>query len=516
MVQAPIFHVNGDDPESCIWITRLAFAFRQAFHKDVVIDLTCYRRWGHNEADEPAFTQPLMYTRIDEHRSVRKLYTEQLVNRGQITLEEAESALDDFRTRLQTALDETRASAPPAKVKAPPPAPPKGVRPHVPTGVASETLEQIIAALGTYPDGFEPHPKLAKILERHLGLFSSDQIDWSLAEALSWGSLILEGKTVRLSGQDSRRGTFSQRHSVLIDHRSGEEYGRFRPLVEEGGGRLLIYDSSLSEYAAVGYEYGYSVADPEALVMWEAQFGDFVNGAQIILDQYVVASEDKWWQTSGLVLLLPHGFEGQGPEHSHARIERFLSSCAEDNIQVAYPTSPHQYFHLLRRQMYLRDRKPLVVFTPKSLLRHPAARSTREQFATGSFEEVLADTEQLVDVKRILLCTGKVAIDLEGKRRELGLKNAAIVRVEQLYPFPHSGVDAELDRYASGKPEIVWVQEEPENMGAWSFVFTQLQHHKCDIDLISRPESGSPATGSKTIHAQEQDEILEAAFDGLQ
>jgi 2-oxoglutarate dehydrogenase E1 component len=515
MVQAPIVHVNGDDPESCIWVTRLALAFRQAFHKDVVIDLTCYRRWGHNEADEPAFTQPLMYARIDEHRSVRKLYTEQLVNRGDITLEEAEAALDDFRGRLQQALDETRASAPPAKIKAPPPQPPKGVRPHVPTGVALEQLQHVVTALGTYPDGFEPHPKLAKILERHLALFEADQVDWSLAEALSWGTLILEGRTVRLSGQDSRRGTFSQRHSVLIDHRTGEEYGRFRPLVEKGGGKLLIYDSSLSEYAAVGYEYGYSVADSEALVMWEAQFGDFVNGAQIIIDQYLVASEDKWWQTCGLVLLLPHGYEGQGPEHSHARIERFLSASAEDNIQVTYPTMPHQYFHLLRRQMYARDRKPLIVFTPKSLLRHPAARSTREDFVGGSFEEVLADPEEqkLADVRRVLLCTGKVAIDLLARRRELELTNVAIVRVEQLYPFPHSGVDVQRERYPGA--DLVWLQEEPENMGAWAFVFTKMQHHGCAMELISRPEGGSPAAGSKSIHGQEQEELLEQAFEGL-
>jgi 2-oxoglutarate decarboxylase len=517
MVQAPIFHVNGDDPESCIWVTRLAFAFRQAFHKDVVIDLTCYRRWGHNEADEPAFTQPLMYTRIDEHRSVRKLYTEQLVNRGDITVEEAEAALNDFRNRLQQALEETRATAPPSKVKAPPPAPPKGVRPHFPTGVAMGTLQHIVEALGSYPDWFEPHPKLAKILERHLQQFDADQIDWSLAEALSWGSLILEGKTVRLSGQDSRRGTFSQRHAVLIDHRTGEEYSRYAALVREGDGRLLIYDSSLSEYAAVGYEYGYSVADPQALVMWEAQFGDFVNGAQIIIDQYLVASEDKWWQTSGLVMLLPHGYEGQGPEHSHARIERFLASCAEDNIQVVYPTMPHQYFHLLRRQMYARDRKPLIVFTPKSLLRHPAARSTKASLEAGSFEEVLTDPEDqnLTDVKRVLLCTGKISIDLLSRRRELGLTNVAIVRIEQLYPFPHAAIDVQIERFAASRPEMFWVQEEPENMGAWSFVFTQLQHHKCEIDLISRPESGSPATGSKSIHAQEQDELLEAAFEGL-
>jgi multifunctional 2-oxoglutarate metabolism enzyme len=515
MIQAPIFHVNGDDPEACIWVTRLAFAFKQAFHKDVVVDLNCYRRWGHNEADEPAFTQPLMYARIDEHRSVRKLYTEQLVNRGDITVEEAEKALDDFRSRLEEALEQTRATSPTSKSKAPPPAPPKGVRPHFPTGVALDTLEHVVEAIGTFPDGFEPHPKLARILSKHLEQFGADQVDWSLGEALAWGSIVREGRTVRLSGQDSRRGTFSQRHAVLIDHRSGEEYLRLRKLEEEGGGRLLIYDSLLSEYAAVGYEYGYSVADPEALVMWEAQFGDFVNGAQIIIDQYIVASEDKWWQTSGLVMLLPHAFEGQGPEHSHARIERFLSACAEDNIQVAYPTMPHQYFHLLRRQVYMRERKPLVVFTPKSLLRHPAARSTRADFTDGCFEEVLSDSEDIAaeNVRRVLLCSGKVAVDLIARRRELGTNAAAIVRLEQLYPFPHTQVDAVLDRYSDA--EVYWVQEEPENMGAWAFVFTKLQHHGRSISLISRPESGSPATGSKTIHAQEQDELLEAAFDGL-
>jgi multifunctional 2-oxoglutarate metabolism enzyme len=515
MIQAPIFHVNGDDPEACVWVTRLAFAFRQAFHKDVVIDLTCYRRWGHNEADEPAFTQPLMYTRIDEHRSVRKLYTETLINREDITVEEAERALEDFRARLEEALEQTRSSVAPVTTKAPPPLPPKGVRPHIPTGVAADVLEKIVKDLGTYPEGFEPHPKLGKLLERHLEQFSSDQIDWALAEALSWGTLILDGKTVRLSGQDSRRGTFSQRHSVLIDHRTGEEYLRFRPLEAQGGGRLLIYDSLLSEYAAVGYEYGYAVADRDALVMWEAQFGDFVNGAQIIIDQYVVASEDKWGQTCGLVMLLPHAFEGQGPEHSSARIERFLTQCAEDNIQVTYPTTPHQYFHLLRRQTYMHDRKPLIVFTPKSLLRHPAARSTRAELEEGSFEEVLADPTEPdpAQVRRVLFCTGKVAVDLETRRKELGTSAAAIVRVEQLYPFPHSAIDAQLERYKGA--EIYWVQEEPENMGAWTFVFSKLQHHHCEIQLVSRPESGSPATGSKAIHGQETDELLEEAFEGL-
>ena len=515
MIQAPIFHVNGDDPEACIRVTKLAFAFRQAFHKDVVVDLTCYRRWGHNETDEPAFTQPLMYARIDEHRSVRKLYTETLVNRGDITLEEAEKALDDFRARLEKALEETRAAAPPSKVKAPPPLPPKGVRPHLTTAVALPTLERIVSTLRSYPDGFEPHPKLAKLRERELDQFAADQIDWSLGETLAWGSLILDGKTVRLSGQDSRRGTFSQRHAVLIDHRTGAEFTPLSQLESAAGGRLLIYDSLLSEYAGMGFEYGYSVADPDALVMWEAQFGDFVNGAQIVVDQYLVASEDKWWQTSGLVLLLPHGFEGQGPEHSSARIERFLTGCAEDNIQVAYPTLPAQYFHLLRRQSYMPARKPLVVFTPKSLLRHPAARSAQKDLTEGSFEEVLGDpsSPDPAKVRRVLLCTGKIAVDLMTRRNDSNLDNVAIVRLEQLYPFPHSAFDEQIARYPDA--ETFWVQEEPENMGAWAFVFQKLQHHGCTLQLVSRPESGSPAVGSKTIHEQEQDELLEEAFEGL-
>jgi 2-oxoglutarate dehydrogenase E1 component len=484
------------------------------FHKDVVIDLQCYRRWGHQEADEPAFTQPLMYARIDEHRSVRKLYTEALVNRGDITLEEAEQALDDFRKRLDEALEQTRASSP-GKIRARSPVPPKGVRAHITTGVDRSVLDTVMEALGSYPEGFQPHPKLAKIRARHLEQFDAGEIDWALAESLSWGSLILEGTTVRLSGQDSRRGTFSQRHAVLIDHRTGEEYAPLRAL-EGNGGRLLAYDSLLSEYAALGFEYGYSVADREALVMWEAQFGDFVNGAQIIVDQYVVASEDKWKQSCGVVLLLPHGFEGQGPEHSSARIERFLSSCAEDNIQVAHPTLPSQYFHLLRRQSQHPERKPLVVFTPKSLLRDPRARSTPDDLVSGSFEEVLPDpgAPQADAVSRVLLCSGKVAIDLMARRDELALGNVAIIRLEQLYPFPHVTIDEELTKFPSAR-EVYWVQEEPENMGAWTFVFARLQQQRRDIQLVARPESASPAVGSKTVHEQEQEELLEHAFDEL-
>jgi 2-oxoglutarate dehydrogenase E1 component len=303
---------------------------------------------------------------------------------------------------------------------------------------------------------------------------------------------------------------------VVVDHRTGEEYTPLDKLAPPGSWLFLIFDSLLSEYAALGFEYGYSVGNPDALVQWEAQFGDFVNGAQIVLDQYVVASENKWRQTCGVVLLLPHGFEGQGPEHSSARIERFLTLCADDNIQVAYPTLPAQYFHLLRRQMHMTSRKPLVVFTPKSLLRHPRARSAPDDFTTGSFEEVLADASQPdpAAVRRVLLCTGKVAVDLEARREELGTNTAAIVRVEQLYPFPHVAIDEQIARYPNAT-DVVWVQEEPENMGAWRFVYTQMQRQRTGLDVVARPESASPATGSKTVHNQEQEELLEAAFEGI-
>ncbi|HVL80466.1 MAG TPA: multifunctional oxoglutarate decarboxylase/oxoglutarate dehydrogenase thiamine pyrophosphate-binding subunit/dihydrolipoyllysine-residue succinyltransferase subunit, partial [Actinomycetota bacterium] len=515
MVQAPIFHVNGDDPEACVRVIKLAFAFRQAFHKDVVVDMVCYRRYGHNEADEPAYTQPLMYARIDQHRSVRKLYTEALVNRGDLSLEEAEQALEDFRSRLEGAFEETRQSRP-EPVIAKPPRPPRGVRPPIPTGVERETLDRVVKALGSWPESFTPHPKLQRQLARHVALLDEDKVDWPLAEALAYGSLVMEGRTVRLAGQDSRRGTFSQRHAVLVDVQTGAEYTPLSRVAEEGGGRFLIYDSLLSEYAALGFEYGYAIGDPDALVMWEAQFGDFVNGAQIVIDQYVVAAEDKWSQTAGLVMLLPHGFEGQGPEHSSARLERFLTLSAEDNIQVAYPTLPAQYFHLLRRQAHSPESKPLVVLTPKSMLRSPVARSAAQDFTSGSFRVLLPDPADPdpAQVRRLLLCTGKIGHDLAARRNELGISSAAVVRLEQLYPFPHVEVDEQVARYRNLE-QVSWVQEEPENMGAWTFVFARLQKQVPNIGVIARPESASPAAGSQAVHQQEQEELLEEAFDGL-
>ncbi len=511
MVQAPIFHVNGDDPEACVRVARLAFAYRQAFHKDVVIDMLCYRRHGHNEADDPSYTQPLMYKRIDARRSVRKLYTESLVKRGDISLEEAEAALDDFQRRLQVALDETRSHAPSSPVSALVAPPPLGVLPHVDTGVARPVLDEVFTALNTVPPGFHIHPKLVKQFESRRKMYEQDgEVDWSLAEALSFGSLLHESTSVRLSGEDSRRGTFSQRHEVLVDYDTGEEYVPLRAIAAENA-RFWLYDSLLSEFAALGFEYGYSVVNKEALVIWEAQFGDFMNGAQVIIDQFLVAAEDKWEQTSGLVLLLPHGYEGQGPEHSSARIERFLTLAAEDNIQVSNATTAAQYFHLLRRQVRRNIRKPLVVFTPKSLLRAKSSRSSIEQLTSGAFEELLDDpgVPDPAAVRRVVLASGKVTVEARAARDAAGAP-VAIVSVEQLYPWP-SGATAEvLAKYANAR-EVFWLQEEPENMGPWNSVKGRLYEAHGDthtITRVSRAESGSPATGVLAIHHQEHDELL--------
>ncbi len=513
MVQAPVIHVNGDDPEACVRAARLAFDFRQRFHKDVVIDMVCYRRHGHNEGDDPSYTQPLMYAKIDQHRSVRKLYTESLVRRGHMTIEEAEEALDDFQDRLQVALDETRSSAPDEWIAAEP-EPATGVRPHIDTGVSRDVLDRVFAALDTAPDDFNVHPKLARQFDARRSMWEGGEVDWGLAESLAFGSLLVEGIDVRLAGQDSRRGTFAHRHATLHDHVNGEEYV---PLanINDDQGKLWIYDSLLSEYAALGFEYGYSVENPKALVAWEAQFGDFVNGAQIVIDQFIVAAEDKWKQQSGLVMLLPHGYEGQGPEHSSGRMERFLLLCAEDNLQVVNATTSGQFFHLLRRQMHQDVRRPLIVFTPKSLLRAKAARSSVESLVTGSFEEILPDPAELdpADVQRIVLCSGKVAQDAIAARDERGLP-VAVVRVEQLYPWPREMLAEELGRYPNAH-QLIWLQEEPENMGPWNFASRRLYEgfgdsHK--IQRVSRFESGSPATGSNAIHKQEQAMIIDKAL----
>jgi 2-oxoglutarate dehydrogenase E1 component len=504
--------VNGDDPEACVRVARIAHAFRQTFHKDVVIDMWCYRRWGHNETDDPALTQPLMYRRIENRRSVRKLYTEALVNRADISLEEAEETLQEFHDELQRAFEETRqpSQTPAIEWKRP-----VAIGTSVPaeTGVQLEVLQSVARAITTVPEGFNVHKRLAKWLVGRLESLDKDEVDWSLGEALAFGTLVLEGKTIRLAGEDTRRGTFSQRHAVLVDQENGNEYV---PLQHLDGARakFFVYDSLLSEFAVVGFEYGYTLGDPAALVLWEAQFGDFVNGAQVIIDQFMGAAEDKWGQTSRLVLLLPHGYEGQGPEHSSARLERFLELAAEDNIQVMTPSSPAQYFHALRRQAFMEVRKPMVIMTPKSLLRNPAARSASAAMATGRFRDVITDDE-VKDPTRVIFCQGKIYYELVEHREEQKIPGVAIVRVEQLYPFPADQLREVLDSFAHAD-ELYWVQEEPENMGAWRYMQLNAQRRLgVALRSVAREESASPATGSLKIHQREQAALLEASFAGL-
>ena len=513
MVQAPIFHVNGDDPEACLRVVELAFKFRQAFKKDVVVDMMCYRRHGHNEGDEPSYTQPLMYKKIDEKRSVRKLYTEALIRRGDLTMEEAEKAMDEFHAKLQKAFEETRDSKPPEVVIPYMDTEPEPL-PEVDTRVQRATLEEITAALSTLPEGFHGHPKLGRWLQARSKMLENDSVDWSLAEALAFGSLLLEGIPVRLAGQDSGRGTFSHRHSVLVDYENEDKYIPLNHIREQEQAQYQVHDSLLSEYAALGFEYGYSVSRQEALVLWEAQFGDFVNGAQIVIDQFISSAENKWNQKSRLTLLLPHGFEGQGPEHSSARLERFLTLCAENNMIVTFPTTAAQYFHLLRRQGKLEMLKPLIVMTPKSLLRAAVTKCPVASFTDGQFQQLLDDPKQPRKATRLLLCTGKVAFDLMKYRDENGIEDVAVARLEQLYPFPYEQVKKLFEIYPDAR-EVRWVQEEPRNMGAWYFVLPRMREilpQTHTFDYVSRYSSGSPATGSMHVHLAEQKLLVERAF----
>jgi 2-oxoglutarate dehydrogenase E1 component len=511
-VQAPVFHVNGDDPEAAMKVVRLAYEFRQEFKKDVVVDMVCYRRYGHNEGDEPAFTQPRMYEVIGHRRSVRKLYTELLVNRGDLTIEDAEQALEDFRARLDAAFEETRAShAPQPRASDLVESAPATAPPPLETAVSHAVLEKVTDALVTVPPGFSVHPKLQRIIGNRRKELDEDRIDWALAEALAFGSLLLEGTPVRLAGQDTRRGTFSQRHSVLVDHETEAEYTPLAHLAPDAA-PFMVYDSVLSEFAALGFEYGYSIADRDSLVCWEAQFGDFGNGAQTIIDQFIVAAEDKWGQHSGLTLLLPHGFEGQGPEHSSARLERFLVLCADDNMRVVYPTTAAQYFHVLRRQVKDELRRPLIVMTPKRYLRVPATYSPASAFESGGFRLVLPDPADPdpATVKRLILCSGKFGHELLARRDEVN-GAVAIVRLEQLYPWPEREIQEQLRRYPNA--EVIWAQEEPGNMGARYFVRRRIEE-MCDgrvVGVIARPASPSPATGSSTVHDAQQQSLLEEA-----
>jgi len=523
MIEAPIFHVNGDDPEAVVRVARLAFEYRQAFNKDVVIDMICYRRRGHNEGDNPQFTQPLMYNLIDKKRSVRKLYTESLIGRGDITLEEAEQALQDFQGQLEKVFTEVRdATAEPAPTEVPQPEAAFPV--HVDTGVGQEVVKRIAESQVNIPDHISVHPRLQPQLQRRAAMIEDDTIDWAMGETLAIGSLLMEGTPVRLSGQDSRRGTFGQRHSVLLDQKTGDDYTPLLYLSPDQA-RFNVYDSLLSEYAAMGFEYGYSLARPEALVMWEAQFGDFANGAQTVIDEFITSAEQKWNQTSGVTLLLPHGYEGQGPDHSSARIERFLQLCAQNSMTVAMPSLPSNYFHLLRWQVHNPHHKPLVVFTPKSMLRLKAAASKTSEFTSGGFRPVIGDASvDPANVRKVVFCSGKVYYDLDAERQKRGLTDTAIVRLERLYPLPGNEIQAEMARY-SGAEKFVWAQEEPANQGAWPFIALNLVDH---LDLIigsepvpnadrlrrvSRPSSSSPAVGSGKRHQEEQQQLIQEVFD---
>ena len=523
-IEAPIFHVNGDDPEACVRIARLALEYRQRFNKDVVIDMMCYRVHGHNEGDEPTFTQPLLYEKIEEKRSPRKLYTELLLRRGDLNPEAAEQMLDDYRDRLQEAFDRTKDLEEKDAEKA---IEQRMQRksdarlPAVDTRAKQAHLERVVDALVSLPDDFHVHRKLKRQFDKRDDLFYDEgRIDWAFAETLAFGSLLQEGTSVRMSGQDTRRATFSQRHAVLIDQETGEEYTPLNNLADDQA-PLLIYDSLLSEYAVLGFEYGYSVVDEDALVCWEAQFGDFANGAQIVWDQFVSAAEEKWGQTSGLVALLPHGYEGQGPEHSSARLERYLQLCAEQNMTVANFSTPANYFHALRRQVKRDVQKPLIVMTPKSLLRHPMCVSKPDALTDGGLQEVIPAEADPSGVKRHIFCSGKVYYDLVKAREDHpdAQETVAISRLEQFYPFPEEDIRGELERF-SGADEFVWVQEEPQNMGAWSFLRPRFDdlldavHGPCEraSRYIGRPASASPATGSAKVHNREQEKIVSEAL----
>ena len=524
-IQAPIFHVNGDDPEAVVRVAELAYAYRQEFHRDVVIDLVCYRRRGHNEGDDPSMTQPLMYNLIEAKRSVRSLYADALVGRADITEEEYDSAHADFQDRLERAFAETHAAQTAsmpvivqdanavADLERPDSQQDDSSGEPATTGVDGSVIRVIGEAFDNPPQGFSVHPKLQALLTKRVEMSRNGGVDWGFGELLALGSLLLEGTPVRMAGQDTRRGTFVQRHAVLHDRLNGQEWLPLANLGEDQA-RFWIYDSLLSEYAAMGFEYGYSVERADALVLWEAQFGDFANGAQTVIDEFISSAEQKWGQRSSVVLLLPHGYEGQGPDHSSARIERYLQLCAENNMTVSRPSTPASYFHLLRRQAYARPRRPLIVFTPKAMLRLRGATSDIADFTSGRFEPVLDDAT--VDdpgaVKRVVLHAGKLHYDLAAEVGKRQLTDVALVRLEQYYPLPLKQLHAVLDRYPGA--ELVWAQEEPENQGAWPFVCLELAKHLRGrtISVASRPAAASPATGSNKRSAQEQVDLISRAL----
>jgi 2-oxoglutarate decarboxylase len=514
--QVPVFHVNGDDPEAVDYVARLAFEYRQKFARDVVIDLVAYRRRGHNEADDPSLTQPKLYELVEARRGVRKIYTESLIGRNDITVDEAEQALADYQQKLEQVFAETHAEAAATKASAP------HARVEIPsksaqadtidTAVSLDLIEQVAQAQVNLREGFTPHPRLKPQLERRSQMIKDDSVDWAMAEAFAFGSLLADGRTVRISGQDVRRGTFGHRHAVIVDYKTGEGY---KPLktVAKNDARFFAFDSPLSEFGVVGFEYGYSIMWPEALVVWEAQFGDFVNGAQTILDEFISSGEQKWNQRSGVVLLLPHGMEGQGPDHSSGRIERFLSLCSQNNMIVSQPSTPASYFHLLRLQALNPQRCPLVVFTPKSLLRAKAATSPASAFTQGHFEPVLSDpVTDPKNITRVLLCSGKIVYEVLAQIDTRNVTDTAVVRLERFYPLPSEELRAALGAYPNLQ-EVVWVQDEPANQGAWPYLAAELPRHLgTQLGYRARPASASPATGSHRAHDEEQKALIEQIF----
>ncbi len=514
MIQAPVFHVNGDDPEACVRIAKVAFEYRQRFNKDVVIDMICYRRRGHNEGDEPSFTQPIMYKLIEAKRSTRKLYTEALIGRGDITVEEAEEVLRDYQQQLEgvfTAVHNTEPESDP-NWKAPVVPSPK----IVDTAVAEADLRKIANTQSAMPDNFKVHPKLLPQLLKRIEMLDESTVDWAAGEMFAFGSLLLEGHPIRMSGQDVRRGTFSNRHAVVVDRETGTDFFPLRSLVKDPN-QFHIYDSPLSEYAVMGFEYGYSVERDDALVIWEAQFGDFANGAQTVIDEFISSALQKWGERSSVVLLLPHGYEGQGPDHSSGRIERFLALCAEQNMTVAQPSTPASYFHLLRWHMKNPSRRPLIVFEPKSMLRLKAAASGLKDFTSGKFRSFIPD-DKVTNATRLIFTSGKVYYDLIAERDKLGEHSTAIARVERLYPLPIEDIIAEAKKHP--KATLLWVQDEPANQGPWPFVALAVNeafvaHEELNnrtFRRVSRRATASPATGNHHLHEEEEKALMTEAF----
>ena len=521
LIEAPVFHVNGDDAEAVCHATLLALEFRMKFKRDVVIDMYCYRKHGHNEADEPAFTQPTLYKKIANHPLISTIYTEKLIDEGSLTQADSEAIKAEYTAAMEASFTKAKASEA-EKAKHDPASKFRGstaifqpVYQHTPvqTGVTPALLEKCVHGLTSVPANFKANPKIKRLLDNRLHAFKEGgPVDWGFGEALAFGTLLLEGIPVRLSGQDCERGTFSHRHAVLYDHETREKYVPLQHL-DAKQERFCVYNSLLSEAAVLGFDYGYSLDYPQMLCLWEAQFGDFVNGAQVVIDQFIVSSESKWQRNSGIVLLLPHGYEGQGPEHSSARPERFLQSCAENNIQVANLTTPAQIFHALRRQMHRDFKKPLIIMSPKSLLRHPAAVSHIDDFTAGSFQEIIDDPATPTKVTRIVLCTGKVYYDLVEHREANKITDTAIIRLEQLYPLHRNRLGELFDKYGHNK-RLIWCQEEPQNMGAWSWIAPQLEEifgHKAIY--AGRDAGASPAVGALAVHKIERAALLQDAFN---